>query len=141
LTPSRSRCSEYPRSASRNVRVSVAGRRAKRAIDCRIAVSTASISAVLQTRLEAFRSGIVLGRFSSQRRIMLQLVQVAVVRSKTVENGINLEVIWFDQDMVKVVVSCSNGHFSGRAEMARNFRAVWARCECRYCACLAPRRA
>src|ERR1017187_1262301 len=36
---------------------------------------------------------------------------------RTVENGINFEVIWFDQDMIEVALSCSNGHFSGRAEI------------------------
>jgi len=34
-----------------------------------------------------------------------------------VENGINLEVIWFDQDMIELVVTCSNGRFSGVAEI------------------------
>jgi len=36
-----------------------------------------------------------------------------------VENGINLEVIWFDEveDLLEVLFSCSNGHFSGQAEI------------------------
>ena len=33
------------------------------------------------------------------------------------ENGIHLEVIWFDQDMIEIVLSCSNGRFSGQAEI------------------------
>lgn len=33
------------------------------------------------------------------------------------QNGINLEVIWFDQDVIEVVLNCSNGHFSGVAEI------------------------
>ena len=35
------------------------------------------------------------------------------------ENGINLEVIWFDEveDFLKVVFRCSNGCFSGQAEI------------------------
>lgn len=33
------------------------------------------------------------------------------------ENGIKLELIWSDQDVIEVVLSCSNGHFSGRAEI------------------------
>jgi hypothetical protein len=37
-----------------------------------------------------------------------------------VENGICFEVIWFDLDMIEVVVGCSNGHFSGRAEVYLN---------------------
>ena len=31
--------------------------------------------------------------------------------------GINLEVIWFDQDVIEVVCACSNGYFSGWAEV------------------------
>jgi hypothetical protein len=36
-----------------------------------------------------------------------------------VENGINLEVIWFDEveDLLEVLFSCSNGYFSGQAEI------------------------
>jgi len=36
-----------------------------------------------------------------------------------VENGINLKVIWFDEveDLLEVVFSCSNGFFSGQAEI------------------------
>ena len=35
------------------------------------------------------------------------------------ENGINLKVIWFDEveDLLEVVFSCSNGYFSGQAEI------------------------
>lgn len=35
------------------------------------------------------------------------------------ENGINLEVIWFDEveNLLEVVFSCSNGYFSGQAEI------------------------
>ena len=35
------------------------------------------------------------------------------------ENGINLKVIWFDEveDLLEVVFSCSNGFFSGQAEI------------------------
>ena len=35
------------------------------------------------------------------------------------ENGINLEVVWFDEieDLVEVVFRCSNGYFSGQAEI------------------------
>lgn len=35
------------------------------------------------------------------------------------ENGINLEVIWFDEveDFLEVVFSCSNGFFSGQSEI------------------------
>lgn len=31
--------------------------------------------------------------------------------------GINLKVIWFDEDLLEVLFSCSNGHFSGQAEI------------------------
>lgn len=31
--------------------------------------------------------------------------------------GINLEVIWFDQDIVEVLFTCSNGYFAGGAEI------------------------
>jgi hypothetical protein len=36
-----------------------------------------------------------------------------------VEDGINLKVIWFDEveDFLEVVFSCSNGYFSGQAEI------------------------
>jgi hypothetical protein len=36
-----------------------------------------------------------------------------------VENGISLEVMWFDEieDLVEVLFSCSNGYFSGQAEI------------------------
>jgi hypothetical protein len=36
-----------------------------------------------------------------------------------VENGINLEVIWFDEveELLEVLFSCSNGYFSGQAEI------------------------
>ncbi|HWZ96840.1 MAG TPA: hypothetical protein VN025_03695 [Candidatus Dormibacteraeota bacterium] len=33
------------------------------------------------------------------------------------EKGISLEVIWSDEHMFEVLFSCSNGFFSGRAEM------------------------
>ena len=35
------------------------------------------------------------------------------------ESGINLEVIWFDEveDLLEVVFRCTNGHFSGQAEL------------------------
>jgi hypothetical protein len=33
------------------------------------------------------------------------------------ENGIHLEVIWFDGDVIEIVLSCSNGRFSGQAEI------------------------
>ena len=35
------------------------------------------------------------------------------------ENGINLKVIWFDEveDLLEAVFSCSNGYFSGQAEI------------------------
>jgi hypothetical protein len=35
------------------------------------------------------------------------------------ENGISLEVIWFDEveDLLEVVFSCANGYFSGQAEL------------------------
>jgi len=35
----------------------------------------------------------------------------------TAENGIRLEVIWFDQDVIEIVLNCSNGRFSGQAEI------------------------
>jgi hypothetical protein len=36
-----------------------------------------------------------------------------------VDDGIRLEVIWFDEveDLLEVLFSCSNGYFSGRAEI------------------------
>ena len=34
-----------------------------------------------------------------------------------VENGINIEVIWADQDVIEVALWCSNGYFSGLAEL------------------------
>ena len=33
------------------------------------------------------------------------------------ENGINIKVIWFDRDMIEIVLSCSNGYFSGQCEI------------------------
>ena len=33
------------------------------------------------------------------------------------EDGINLRVIWFDEDMLEVLFSCSNPYFSGQAEI------------------------
>lgn len=35
----------------------------------------------------------------------------------TIESGIYLEVIWFDQDVIEIVFSCSNRRFSGQAEI------------------------
>lgn len=32
-------------------------------------------------------------------------------------NGIQLDVIWLDYDMIEVMVTCSNGYFSGTAEI------------------------
>jgi hypothetical protein len=40
-----------------------------------------------------------------------------------VESGLNFEVIWSDQDVIEVVFRCSNGHFSGRAEIYLSHRA------------------
>ena len=37
--------------------------------------------------------------------------------TRAVESGLKFEVIWFDQDVIEIVLSCSNGHFSGRAEI------------------------
>jgi hypothetical protein len=34
-----------------------------------------------------------------------------------VTNGIQLDVIWFDQDMIEVMATCSNGYFSGISEI------------------------
>ena len=34
-----------------------------------------------------------------------------------IENGINMEVIWADEDFIEVFLSCSNGYFSGGAEL------------------------
>ena len=41
------------------------------------------------------------------------------------ENGINLKVIWFDEieDLVEVLFRCSNGYFSGQAE-------IYVSCDC-----------
>lgn len=33
------------------------------------------------------------------------------------ENGIILQVIWFDEDLLEVTFKCSNGYFSGQAEI------------------------
>jgi hypothetical protein len=41
----------------------------------------------------------------------------SLTQSIKVENGIHLEVIWFDQDVIEIVLSCSNGRFSGLAEI------------------------
>lgn len=37
------------------------------------------------------------------------------------ENGITLQVIWFDEveDLLEAVFSCSNGYFSGQAEISQ----------------------
>jgi hypothetical protein len=32
------------------------------------------------------------------------------------ENGISIKVIWFDEDLLEVLCSCSNGYFSGLTE-------------------------
>jgi hypothetical protein len=48
---------------------------------------------------------------------MLQLVGAASFPSMTIENGIHFEVIWFDQDVIEIIHSCSNGRFSGVAEI------------------------
>jgi len=48
---------------------------------------------------------------------MLQSVAAAAFLNMLVDNGINLEVIWFDHDMIEIAVRCSNGHFSGVAEI------------------------
>ena len=32
-------------------------------------------------------------------------------------NGVNLEVIWFDQDMIEIALRCSNGYFAGTSEI------------------------
>jgi len=32
-------------------------------------------------------------------------------------NRVNLEVIWFDQDVIEVLLSCSNGYFAGASEI------------------------
>lgn len=44
--------------------------------------------------------------------------------SNAVQNGIRLEVIWFDEveDLIEVLFRCSNGYFSGQAE-------IYASCE------------
>jgi hypothetical protein len=34
-----------------------------------------------------------------------------------VENGITLKVIWFDEHLLEALFSCSNGYFSGQAEI------------------------
>ena len=39
-----------------------------------------------------------------------------------VESGIHLEVIWFDQDLIEILLSCSNGRFSGQAEIYLSHR-------------------
>jgi hypothetical protein len=41
-----------------------------------------------------------------------------------VESGLNFEVIWSDEDMIEVVLTCSNEHFSGRAEIYLSHRAL-----------------
>ena len=33
------------------------------------------------------------------------------------ENGIKVEVIWFDQNSIEYLISCSNGYFSGQSEI------------------------
>ena len=41
--------------------------------------------------------------------------------------GINLKVIWFDEveDLLEVVFSCSNGYFSGQAEIYTSRDDLW----------------
>ena len=48
---------------------------------------------------------------------MVQLVGAAEFQSMTSENGVHLEIIWFDQDVIEIVLSCSNGRFSGQEEI------------------------
>ncbi len=38
-------------------------------------------------------------------------------KQETMENGINIKVIYFDQEAIEVVLACSNGYFSGQAEI------------------------
>jgi len=37
--------------------------------------------------------------------------------TRPLRDGITIEVIWLDQDMIEVLVSASNGYFSGLAEI------------------------
>jgi hypothetical protein len=39
------------------------------------------------------------------------------LKEKKMKLGANIEVIWFDQDCIEVRLECSNGYFSGVAEM------------------------
>jgi hypothetical protein len=48
---------------------------------------------------------------------MLKLVAATEFQSMTAENGIRVEVIWFDQDVIEIILSCSNGRFSGQTEI------------------------
>lgn len=48
---------------------------------------------------------------------MLQFVGASEFQSMTAENGIRFYVIWFDQNVIEIVLSCSNGRFSGQAEI------------------------
>jgi hypothetical protein len=54
---------------------------------------------------------------------VLQWAGTTEVRGTTVESGLDFEVIWSDQQLIEVVFSCSNGHFSGRAEIYLSHRA------------------
>ncbi|HTC36549.1 MAG TPA: hypothetical protein VK724_24420 [Bryobacteraceae bacterium] len=38
-------------------------------------------------------------------------------KQETVENGINIKVIYFDQHVIEILFGCSNGYFSGQAEI------------------------
>ena len=40
------------------------------------------------------------------------------------ENGVSLEIIWFDQDLIEVIFRCSNGRYSGSAEIYLNHGAL-----------------
>lgn len=44
---------------------------------------------------------------------------IVVAGASSLENGINLKVIWFDEveDLLEMVFSCSNGYFAGQAEI------------------------
>lgn len=42
---------------------------------------------------------------------------MALARHATVNAGISLELVYFDNDLLEVVVSGSNGHFAGRASV------------------------
>src|ERR1700722_10068573 len=56
-------------------------------------------------------------RIAPESCAVLQWAGTTEVRSTKVESGLSFEVIWSDQDVIEVVFSCSNGTFSGRAEI------------------------